>query len=236
MSLALPTTSPRRALRLDRSRQAAPQVFERLREMIVSLELVPGSVLSRADLTAWFGVSQTPIRDALLKLSEEGLVDIFPQHATVVSRIDVASARQAHFLRLSIELEVVRTLAASPSAPLVARLRAQIELQTALQAREAYAEFIVADQAFHRLMYEAAGVSDLFDLVRRRSGHVDRLRRLDLPSTGKTRAVVRDHRKVIDAIERGDVDAATQALRDHLSGTLQKIDQIVARHPEYLAA
>src|SRR4051794_94845 len=80
--------------RLDRSRHAAPQVFERLREMILVLDLVPGTVLSRAELAARFGVSQTPIRDALLRLGEEGLVDIFPQHATVVSRINLASARQ----------------------------------------------------------------------------------------------------------------------------------------------
>src|SRR3982751_1691208 len=104
--------------RLDRSRHAAPQVFERLREMILVLDLVPGTVLSRAELAARFGVSQTPIRDALLRLGEEGLVDIFPQHATVVSRINLASARQAHFLRKSIELEVVRTLASQPSPAL----------------------------------------------------------------------------------------------------------------------
>jgi DNA-binding GntR family transcriptional regulator len=220
--------------RLDRSRQAAPQVFERLRELIVSMELSPNTVLSRVDLAAWFGVSQTPVRDALLKLGEEGLVDIFPQHATVVSRIDLASAKQAHFLRRSIELEVVGTLAASPSPELMARLRTQIDLQVALMGADTYTEFILADQAFHRLMYEAAGVPDLFDLVRRLSGHVDRLRRLDLPSAGKAKAVVRDHRKVLEAISRGDVQAARDALRQHLSGTLAKVDEIVALHPEYV--
>ena len=81
--------APHSADRLDRDRQAAPQVFERLRDMIVSLLLPPGSSLSRAALAAQFGVSSTPIRDALMRLEEEGLVDVFPQHATVVSRIDV---------------------------------------------------------------------------------------------------------------------------------------------------
>ena len=118
--------------KLDRTRQAAPQVFERLREAILSLELAPGAVLSRLELAKRFAVSQTPVRDALLKLGQEGLVDIFPQHATVVSRIDLASAKQAHFLRRSIELEVVRTLAARPDAALVARLRTQVDLQAAL--------------------------------------------------------------------------------------------------------
>ena len=114
--------APRSAERLDRDRQAAPQVFERLRGMIISLELPPGSPLSRAALAAQFGVSSTPIRDALMRLEEEGLVDVFPQYATVVSRIDVRLAQQAHFLRQALELEIVRTLAISHDEALVAEL------------------------------------------------------------------------------------------------------------------
>ncbi len=82
-SAAQPRVPP---IALDRDRQAAPQVFERLRGMIISLELPPGSPLSRAALAGQFGVSSTPIRDALMRLEEEGLVDVFPQYATVVSR------------------------------------------------------------------------------------------------------------------------------------------------------
>src|SRR5687768_16350815 len=118
-------------LRRDRSRQAAPQVLEHLRERIMSLDLTPGTVLSRTELAEDYGLSQTPIRDALIRLGEEGLVDIFPQHATVVSRIDVASALQAHFLRRAIESEIVRVLAGHASAELLARLRAQIDVQAA---------------------------------------------------------------------------------------------------------
>jgi DNA-binding GntR family transcriptional regulator len=227
-------THARKPKRLDRTRQAAPQVFERLREMIIALELAPGAVLARNELAAMFGVSQTPVRDALIKLAEEGLVDIFPQHATVVSRIDVASALQAHFLRKAIELEVVGTLAEEPTELLVAQLRAQVEIQAALAAGDDYDQFIAADREFHRLMYVAAGVPDLFDLVRQRSGHVDRLRRLHLPTVGKARAVVRDHRRILEAIAAGDPGQARQRVREHLSGTLGQIEQIRSEHPGYV--
>ena len=221
--------------RLDRSRHAAPQVFERLREMILSLELTPGTVLSRTELANRYGLSQTPVRDALMKLGEEGLVDIYPQHATVVSQINVTSALQAHFLRRSIELEVVRTLAEQRNAALIAQLRETIARQTELLDLKNYEQFSLLDQAFHRQMYEAAGVPQLWDLVRRLSGHIDRLRRLHLPVEGKTMAVVRDHAEIIDAIEKGDVEAAQAALRKHLSGTLNQIDQIRTSHPNFLA-
>jgi DNA-binding GntR family transcriptional regulator len=221
--------------RLDRSRHAAPQVFERLREMILSLELTPGTVLSRTELANRYGLSQTPVRDALMKLGEEGLVDIYPQHATVVSQINVTSALQAHFLRRSIELEVVRTLAEQRDAVLMAQLRETIARQTELLDLKSYEQFSLLDQAFHRQMYEAAGVPQLWDLVRRLSGHIDRLRRLHLPVEGKTMAVVRDHAEIVDAIAKGDVEAAQAALRKHLSGTLNQIDQIRTSHPNFLA-
>jgi DNA-binding GntR family transcriptional regulator len=222
-------------LRRDRSRQAAPQVFDHLRERILSLELAPGTLLSRAELAEAYGLSQTPIRDALLRLGEQGLVDIFPQHATVVSRIDVAAAQQAHFLRRAIESELARVLALQPDPVLVARLRAQIELQSALTGEAAYPAFMAADQAFHALMYEAAGVPELAELVRHRSGHVDRLRRLHLPSAGKLRQILRDHRRIADALESGDAQAAQAAVREHLSGTLSRVDEIRRSHPDYLS-
>lgn len=223
--------------RLDRGRYAAPQVFDALRESIVSLALAPGTVLSRADLAEHYGLSQTPIRDALMKLGEEGLVDIYPQHATVVSRIDIAAARQAHFFRRAIELEVVRDLAvleAATRARLVLRLRGHIARQALCVAPQDYAEFVVADRDFHREMVEADGQAELWALVRQRSGHIDRLRRLHLPAEGKAEAVLRDHEAIVVAIERGEPTAAQDAMRQHLSGTLAFADEIRARYPDHV--
>lgn len=223
--------------RLDRSRQAAPQVFEALRELIVALELPPGTVLPRAELAERYGVSQTPVRDALMRLGEEGLVDIYPQHATVVSRIDTSAALQAHFLRRSLELEIVRELAGGDPTTLprlVAALREQIARQVRALAAQDYAAFTLADREFHREMYDAAGMGDLFQLIRQRSGHVDRLRRLNLPAKGKAQAVVRDHKAIVDAIEARQPEAAQAALRKHLAGTLTFVDEVRQRHPAWV--
>ena len=223
-------------IRLDRTRLAAPQVLERLRDAILSLDLVPGTVLARQELADRFGVSQTPMREALLRLSEEGLVDVFPQHATLVSRIDIAAARQAHFLLRSIELELVHQLALEAPAGLVEQMKATIAQQAALSAAQRYGDFVGADRAFHRLMYEAGGVPDLWELVGRVSGHVDRLRRLHLPTAGKTEAILRDHRAIVRGIEGKDPAAAQAALRKHLSGTLSAVDEICRQYPDYVAA
>jgi DNA-binding GntR family transcriptional regulator len=228
-------TAPRSAGRLDRDRQAAPQVFERLRDLIISLALPPGSPLSRAALAAQFGVSSTPIRDALMRLEEEGLVDVFPQYATVVSRVDVRLAQQAHFLRQALELEIVRLLAIRHDEALGAELNRIIARQQEFARAGDFEKFIAADNDFHAQLYAAADKQDIWALVRSRSGHIDRLRRLHLPSPGKAQDIVRHHRLITKAIGAGKPDDAQKHLRTHLSGTLSELDKIRARHPEYLS-
>ncbi|HEX8606800.1 MAG TPA: GntR family transcriptional regulator, partial [Pseudoduganella sp.] len=112
--------------RLDRSRSAAIQVYEHLRELIVTLALAPGAVLSRNELAGYFDVSVTPVRDALARLDDEKLVEVFPQHATRVRAVDLSSAREAHFLRLSVELEMVHVLAQKPNPALERTLLALV--------------------------------------------------------------------------------------------------------------
>ena len=217
----------------DRSRHAAPQVFEQLREMILSLALAPGTVLSRGELQQHFRLSSTPIRDALLQLQDEHLVEIFPQHATVVSPIDLALARQAQFLRRSVELEIVRTLAAAPDKALIARLNAIVAQQRAFGEAGDLEQFMATDHSFHHAMYDAAQVPDLWALVRRHSGHIDRLRRLHLPVEGKAKQIVDDHTAIVDAIAAGKPDLAQHQLRDHLSRSLAFSSEMRTRFPTY---
>jgi DNA-binding GntR family transcriptional regulator len=227
--------APRSGGRLDRDRQAAPQVFERLRSMIIALELPPGSPLSRAALAEQFGVSSTPIRDALMRLDEEGLVEVFPQYATVVSRIDVHRAQQAHFLRQALELEIVRVLALKPDEALVTELNATIARQQQFAKAGAFEKFMAADNEFHAQLYEAADKQDIWTLVKSRSGHIDRLRRLHLPSPGKAQDIVRHHKLIVKAIAGGEPEEAQKHLRTHLSGTLSELAKIRAQHPQYLS-
>ena len=222
------------SFQFDPTRHAGQQVLESLREAIMSMQLAPGAALDRSQLAEQFGVSQTPVRDALMRLSEEGLVVVRPQHATLVSKIDIAAAREAHFLRRSLELEIVRELALNAKAADVDGLRTQLALQKTLASRQDYRGFVAADKEFHRQTYIAAGLPRLWGLVQRMSGHVDRLRLLHLPTSGKTASIMRDHLAIVDAIERGDPDGAQEALRAHLSGTLASVDEIQKRYPDFL--
>jgi DNA-binding GntR family transcriptional regulator len=216
-----------------RAQQAAHLVFLQLRDEILSLALPPGTALSRQALQRRYRLSSTPIRDALIRLEEIGLVDVFPQSGTLVSLIDVPRAREAQFLRRSLELEAVRTLAAAPDPATLRQLRDAI----AEQRRQAKAgnleRFNDADLAFHRHIYVAAGVPELWSLVRRQSVHIDRIRRLHLPIKGKVGQIMRDHTAIVAAIADADPNRAQKELRNHLSQSLAFTDELRTRFPDY---
>ena len=168
-----------------------------------------------------------------MRLDTMGLVEVFPQSKTVVSLINVPLARQAQFLRRSIEQEAVRVLAQAPDDALVETLRATIDEQSARAKEEDFERFNELDLEFHKLLYDAAGVPDLWTLVRSRSGHIDRIRRLHLPIGDKAAQIVRDHSAIVNAIAKGQPDLAQSELRDHLSRSLAFSDELRARFPDY---
>lgn len=218
----------------ERGRRAAQDVLDRLREMILTLKLEPGAVLARAELARRFGVSQTPVRDALAKLSEEGLVEVFPQHATVVRAIDLAAAREENFLRRSIEMEIAHSLALAPDPSMLRALRDCLERQRDCAAREDRAAMVAADEEFHRIMYVAAGVPGLLTLVRRNSGQLRRLQRALEPLPGKARRVLDEHRAILEAIEARQPDVARAMARKHLSESLARIEKLSAHLHKYI--
>lgn len=220
--------------RVDRKKPAAAQVYDQLRLLITSLAVPPGTTLTRAVLADRFGVSQTPVREALLKLEEEGLVDTYPQSATRVSQIDLQSVREAQFLRISVELETARKLAIEVAELDLYPLEALIGRQEAFLKRDDIAGFAQADRDMHRTMQELAGVPGLWAVIRSRSGHLDRLRLLHLPTPGKAQSVIKDHKSVFEMIAKGDPAAAQDRMRTHLSGTIASVEELRGRYPGYL--
>lgn len=210
------------------------QLYEQLRERIIALELPPALQLSRNELAEAYGVSQTPVRDALQMLEKEGLVMVYPQSRTEVTRIDLRHARETQFLRMSLELEVIRALTMEERHPAVDQVVRLVQLQdTALNVDEDLERFALLDRQFHRVMFEAAGVPDLWALIQSRSGHIDRLRKLNLMDPGKAATILTAHREIVGHLQARDLSSAHEAVRRHLSGTLAKVEDIQRAHPEF---
>ena len=180
-----------------------------------------------------FGVSQSPVREAIQRLEQAGLVISSPQSRTVVSKIDVAHARETQFLRLGVELEVAQTLARAGNPALLAPTTRLLRMQKLAGEDRDIGEFNTLDRLFHLSLFETVGVRALWHLISERSGHIDRLRRLNLPDPGKIAEVIRHHEDILAAIRSGNRDAVESAVRAHLSGTLAAVQKIMERHPHY---
>ena len=212
------------------------RVYDDLRRRIITLELPPDTTLSRADLTEAYEVSQTPIREAMQLLKQEGLLRIYPQSRTVVTRIDVPQIHEAHFLRVALETEVCRRLAIEGDPSVVTRARSIIRLQEAVADEpEQLAMFQELDEVFHQTLFAGIKRSGLHQLVRERSGHLERVRRLHLPEQGKIRSILAGHHAVVAAIAARDETAAVAAIRDHLCKTVAKLEELRQEFPHYFA-
>lgn len=214
---------------------AAARVYTGLRARIVSLELLPDTVLSRAELAKQYGVSQSPVREAVQKLEQEGLVVSYPKSRTLVTRIDVDHARETQFLRLSVEIEVAKALVRQQDPDLLLPASRILRMQKLAGEDRDIGEFTTLDWLFHQSLFQAAGVASLWHLISGRSGHIDRLRRLNLPDPGKMAAVLESHGHILAAIRDGSASEAETRTREHLSATLASLPAIMAAHPDYFA-
>ena len=213
---------------------ASVRIYHDLRQRILSFDLPPGAGLLRSELAKNYNVSVTPLRDALQLLEQNGLVKIFPQSRTLVTRIDEPSIYEALFLRRALETEVVRQLSRKDASDTIAKARDIIDLQRAVaEQKEQIRLFQELDEQFHRTMFEGAGQANLHDLIRSKSGHLDRVRRLQTHSSEKLAGIIAGHEAVIDSIAAQDENAAIEALRDHLRKPDDWVNEFRAKLPDY---
>lgn len=213
---------------------ASQRIYEQIREEIVAFGHPPGAILSRSDLADRFAVSQTPVREALQMLEQDGLIRIIPQSKTVVTRINVQKLKETHFIRVATEIEVVRSLARVRDTDVVAEAQAVWTQQNDLAGDVDQIDlFDQLDRRFHRILFDRVGVGALQDMLARSLGHLARCQRLELPSKGKMHSIVADHRAILDAIAAGDPAEADTAMRRHLSGTISRIGSLIDSFPDY---
>ncbi|NML76124.1 GntR family transcriptional regulator [Rhizobium sp. S-51] len=215
-----------------RSRGSGTQtVYNTLRQEILAMSLPPGSPLDEVRLSERFGMSRTPVREALLRLSSDGLVTTLPNRNTIVATIDFASL-PTYFDALTLMYRVTTRAAAgkrNPAAMAVIRQR-QTEFEAAVRAQDAYA-MIEANREFHVAIAELGGNGYYTTFFARLLDEGRRILRLYY-STFDDRLplqYVREHEDMIAAIEAGDVEGADRLAIDHAAQIVRQIQEYVAR-------
>jgi GntR family transcriptional regulator, rspAB operon transcriptional repressor len=210
-------------------------IYRRLHAAIVSMALPPGTALQDKVLSAQFAVSRTPVREALIRLAEDDLVDIFPQSGTFVSRIKGNAIPEALDIRQALESVTVGRAAAQRDAADLDRLDRVLAQQTALAAQNDTSGFHDADELFHETIGEISGHRGIWRLVKQVKVQIDRTRRLTLPVPGRMPQVILEHRAIRDAIAEGSMAAAQAAMTRHLGVVLPDLERLRREYPDYFA-
>ncbi|CUA98028.1 DNA-binding transcriptional regulator, GntR family [Pannonibacter indicus] len=205
-------------------------VHRDLRQRIIRGELAPGTLLSEAEMARSFGSSRQPVREAFIKLAEEGLVEVRPQRGTLVRKISIKRVMDIRFVREAIEANVVHLLASEPEPAIIADLRAQIAHQREAAA-DAQDVFMALDETFHHTMARVIGKTYAWDVVESVKAQMDRVRYLSFADFPVPRLIAQ-HEAIVDAIEARNPQAAEEAMRIHLREILKDLPNIAAARPE----
>lgn len=222
---------------LSRSRSQMPRtadlIYRELHRDIVSMKLRPNSKISEKDLLAHFGVSRTPLRQAILRLADEGLITIFPQAGTFVAPIPIKLLLESILIRKALEAIIAETVAKVASAQDIAAIDQNlVEQEEALQSGD-LVEFHRIDSEFHRLVGRISGLMTVMSTIEHVRAQIDRFRLLTLPQHGRLARVVAEHRAVRDALATGDGAAAAAAMALHIGQMYDEVEALKTLDQDY---
>jgi DNA-binding GntR family transcriptional regulator len=212
------------------------EVYAQLKDDIASFRLVPGDRFTESELSDRLGVSRTPVRQALVRLQQEGFVEVFFRSGWRVLPFDFERFEQLYDLRMVLETTAVHRLctdADKVDAPLLAELAAIWLVPVTARSKDAL-KVAQWDEAFHCALVAAAGNAEMARVHRDVTDRIRIIRRLDFTQQPRIDATYDEHAKILRAIQRKRADQATLLLRAHIQTSQSEVRKITL-HQMHLA-
>jgi len=215
---ALPATPPRQAL--------AEQVYAALKQQMNAFLLVPGDRFSEAEMAQRLGVSRTPVREALFRLRNEGLMDVEAKSGWFVRPIDFDRIEQLYDLRVVLETHcVARLCAASSTVPELEALK-RVWLVPAAERLTDGAEVGALDEQFHATLVRATGNAEMARVHWDVTERIRIVRRLDFTREDRIEATYQEHGRILRAIIQRRAEPALMVLRAHIGQSQVEVRKI----------
>ena len=221
-------------IEFDRQRSVPGQVYQLLREKILTLELAPGESINERRLCEWLGISRTPIREAIKRLSDVGLINTIPHVGTYVSLISARKVDELCLIRTNLEAAAVRVAAERFDQGTDNRLLALIASQRASVERMDLNLNITIDNDFHRTIVELPGFTTIWSILENVMSEILRVRHLSVRVPGRLEEPLVEHAQILEALRSHDPSRAEIAMREHLSRSYASIIEAIAAHPEFV--
>ena len=207
-------------------RKVTDWVYEEVRQAIIELRLQPGEPLREATMAEQLGVSKTPVREALARLEQEGLVETTSFKGAVVSGYSPSDLREIYELRELLEGAATRAAAVSASEETLTRLTSLVAESRELHARDDLEGLAALLGEFDLVIYDQVANGRIRALIENLKAHLARIGRLTEEIPGRVKASVEEHAAIVDAITARDADEAERSMRAHIRSVLS--DQLEA--------
>ena len=208
-------------------------VFDELRKEILDLTLKPGTELNLNQLSALFGVSRSPVRDAVKELAGEHLIDIYPQRGTYVSRINLRMADDERFIRLNLELGSIPDFIENVNDDLISEMEDLIEKQEKAFALRDTSLLLKLDDQFHSIIFRGAEREGVFDFILTRNGNYHRMRLISFMFDAISEDVIRQHKLILETIKEKDTERLLSLDKAHMSKLKKEIVSFRETMPQY---
>jgi DNA-binding GntR family transcriptional regulator len=219
----------------NRQGNVQDSVYSSLRKSIINLNLAPGTAVSEKEISLKFEVSRTPVREAFIRLSREGLVKVIPQRETLVSLIDLGRVEQELFLRESLEMAVLGPFIKRYLPEHIAGMEKIVEAQTAAFDRNEYINFMNFDDQYHQVFFEVAGYQLGWEVLESMCGHYHRVRLLTVWLNGIAQNIVNQHVELLSSVKKKDLRESRLRLGRHLNKLHTEEKMLREKFPGYFA-
>jgi len=190
-------------------------IADSLRADILRGKLKSGQALKQDEIAAQFGISKIPVREALIQLKAEGLVNFYPNRGAFVSEISAPEADEIYIMRIALETAV---LARAIPHLTVAHLKHAKEILDAIDQEENIAKWGELNWEFHATLYSPAELPRVMDTLRTLHSNIARYLVLYLAGMAYQKKSQKEHRAILEACRHGDTEKAVAYLVDHLQG------------------
>ena len=212
---------------LDRQENVPRQIYEILRTRILSTELSPGSSINERYLAELLGVSRTPIREAIRRLSNDGLISIVPNVGTSVASFDPLRVREFCLIRAAFECLAIEAAVENFDLANDRALTQLIDAQDKSIDSGDMISNIAIDSEFHRLIIELSGYKVVPDFLQRAMGEILRARHLSIKLPGRLREPIIEHQAILGALRSGNAKVCVATMKDHLDKSFVSIMSVL---------
>lgn len=208
-------------------------VYKMLRANIMELKLAPGSTISENEVAESLNISRTPVREAIIRLVQEKLIDVFPQRGTYVSLIDLHHVEESKFIRETLERKVMQLACQSFREEDLFQLQKCLVLQELCIQEKHFFQFYEHDSSMHGAIFAGCDKARTWEMIQQMHTHYNRVRILGISHGYELPDLLDEHRALVAAIRERDVFAGERALDTHLNKVRMDLSRMLREFPEY---